>query len=595
MRFSRFFLPTLKEAPSDAEVISHRLMVRAGMIRKVAAGIYNYLPLGLRVIHKVENIVREEMNMAGAQEVVMPMVIPSELWQESGRWDAYGKELLRIKDRHERDFCLGPTHEEVITDMVRKEVRSYRELPLNIYQIQPKFRDEIRPRFGLMRGREFIMKDAYSFHATEEDAEREYQNMYDTYCRIFERCGLEFRAVEAETGAIGGRFSHEFMVLADTGEDAVASCNKCSYAANVEKAEIRSQESGVRSQENKKPLERVSTPGMKTVEEVSGFLKTMPQKLIKTLIYNSDKGVIAALVRGDYELNENKLKRLIGAERLHLADEDTVRNLTNAPSGFAGPVGLKNRGQGSGVRGQENTNLQIFADYSVQTIVNSITGANEADAHFINVNIDRDFTIDSFADLRIVADGDLCPRCNGVLKIFRGIEVGHIFKLGTKYSEAMGATFLNEKGQGMPVIMGCYGIGIGRTAAASIEQNHDKNGIIWPVPLAPFHVHIVPVNVNDKATMDAAERVYKDLIDAGLEALMDDRDERAGIKFNDADLIGIPVRVTIGNKTLKENSVELKLRNSPDAALVRMDEVRGKVLEIVNSVSKRQSLRVSEQ
>src|SRR3989344_2217248 len=491
MRFYRFFLPTLKEAPSDAEVISHRLMVRAGMIRKVAAGIYNYLPLGLRVIHKVENIVREEMNMAGAQEVVMPMVIPSELWQESGRWDAYGKELLRIKDRHERDFCLGPTHEEVITDMVRKEVRSYRELPLNIYQIQPKFRDEIRPRFGLMRGREFIMKDAYSFHATEEDAEREYQNMYDTYCRIFERCGLKFRAVEAETGAIGGRFSHEFMVLADTGEDAVASCNKCSYAANVEKAEIRS--------------------------------------------------------------------------------------------------------QGSGVRGQQNTSLQIFADYSVQTIVNSITGANEADAHFINVNIDRDFTIDSFADLRIVTDGDLCPRCNGVLKIFRGIEVGHIFKLGTKYSEAMGATFLNEKGQGRPVIMGCYGIGIGRTAAASIEQNHDKNGIIWPVPLAPFHVHIVPVNVNDKATMDAAERVYKDLIDAGLEALMDDRDERAGIKFNDADLIGIPVRVTIGNKTLKENSVELKLRNSPDAALVRMDEVRSKVLEIVNSVSKRQSLRVSEQ
>ena len=580
MRFSRFFLPTLKEAPSDAEVISHRLMVRAGMIRKVAAGIYNYLPLGLRVIRKVENIVREEMNMAGAQEVAMPMVIPSELWQESGRWDAYGKELLRIKDRHERDFCLGPTHEEVITDMVRKEVRSYRELPLNIYQIQPKFRDEIRPRFGLMRGREFIMKDAYSFHATEEDAEREYQNMYDTYCRIFERCGLEFRAVEAETGAIGGRFSHEFMVLADTGEDAVASCNKCSYAANVEKAEIRSQESGVRSQENKKPLERFSTPGMKTVEEVSGFLKTMPQKLIKTLIYNSDKGVIAALVRGDYELNENKLKRLIGAERLHLADEDTVRNLTNAPSGFAGPVGLK---------------AKIFADYSIRDMINAVTGANEADAHLVNVNMERDFEVNNFADIRGVIAGDLCPRCSGTLGIFRGIEVGHIFKLGTKYSEAMGATFLNEKGQGRPVIMGCYGIGIGRTAAASIEQNHDKNGIIWPVPLAPFHVHIVPVNVNDKATMDAAERVYKDLIDAGLEALMDDRDERAGIKFNDADLIGIPVRVTIGNKTLKENSVELKLRNSPDAALVRMDEVRSKVLEIVNSVSKRQSLRVSEQ
>ena len=566
MRFSRFFLPTLKEAPSDAEVISHRLMTKAGMIRKVAAGIYNYLPLGLRVIHKVENIVREEMNMAGAQEVLMPMVIPSELWQESGRWDAYGKELLRIKDRHERDFCLGPTHEEVITDMVRKEVRSYRELPLNIYQIQPKFRDEIRPRFGLMRGREFIMKDAYSFHATEEDAEREYQNMYDTYCRIFERCGLEFRAVEAETGAIGGRFSHEFMVLADTGEDAVASCNKCSYAANVEKAEIRSQESGVRSQENKKPLERVSTPGMKTVEEVSGFLKTMPQRLIKTLIYNSDKGVIAALVRGDYELNENKLKRLIGAERLHLADEDTVRNLTNAPSGFAGPVGLK---------------AKVFADYSIREMINAVAGANEADAHLVNVNMERDFEVNNFVDIRSVVAGDLCPRCSGTLGIFRGIEVGHIFKLGTKYSEAMGATFLNEKGQGRPVIMGCYGIGIGRTAAASIEQNHDKNGIIWPVPLAPFHVHIVPVNVNDKATMDAAEGVYKDLIDAGLEALMDDRDERAGIKFNDADLIGIPIRLTIGSKALKENSVELKMRNVADVSLIKIDDISKKVLEII--------------
>jgi len=372
--------------------------------------------------------------------------------------------------------------------------------------------------------------------------------------------------VEAETGAIGGRFSHEFMVLADTGEDAVASCNKCSYAANVEKAEIRSQESGVRSQENKKPLERVSTPGMKTVEEVSGFLKTMPQKLIKTLIYNSDKGVIAALVRGDYELNENKLKRLIGAERLHLADEDTVRNLTNAPSGFAGPVGLK---------------AKVFADYSIREMINAVAGANEADAHLVNVNMERDFEVNNFVDIRSVVAGDLCPRCSGTLGIFRGIEVGHIFKLGTKYSEAMGATFLNEKGQGRPVIMGCYGIGIGRTAAASIEQNHDKNGIIWPVPLAPFHVHIVPVNVNDKATMDAAEGVYKDLIDAGLEALMDDRDERAGIKFNDADLIGIPIRLTIGSKALKENSVELKMRNVADVSLIKIDDISKKVLEII--------------
>ncbi|MBI5047445.1 MAG: proline--tRNA ligase, partial [Deltaproteobacteria bacterium] len=419
MRFSKMFLPTLKEAPSDAEIVSHMLMIRAGMIRKVAAGIYNYLPMGLKVIRKVETIVREEMNKACAQEVSMPIVVPSELWQESGRWDIYGKELLRIKDRHQRNFCLGPTHEEVVTDMLRKEVRSYKELPLNIYQIQTKFRDEIRPRFGLMRGREFIMKDGYSFHATEEDAEREYQNMYDTYCRIFERCGLKFRAVEAETGAIGGRFSHEFMVLADTGEDSIASCNKCSYAANVERAETKIQEArgrGGEGAENRKLLEKVSTPGKKSVEDVSGFLKTTPQKLIKTLIYNSDKGVVAALVRGDYELNEAKLKRLLDAEWLNLADEETVRKTTNAPSGFAGPVGLKSRSQGSVVRGlppqslsggQENTNLKIYADYSVQTIVNGITGANEADAHFINVNIDRDFTIDSYADLRIVADGDL--------------------------------------------------------------------------------------------------------------------------------------------------------------------------------------------
>ena len=568
MRFSKMFLPTLKEAPSDTEIVSHRLMTRAGMIRRVAAGIYNYLPIGLRVMRKVENIVREEMNRAGAQEVVMPMVIPSELWQESGRWDIYGKELLRIKDRHERDFCLGPTHEEVITDMVKKEVRSYRELPLNLYQIQAKFRDEIRPRFGLMRGREFIMKDAYSFHATEEDAEKEYQNMYNTYCRIFERCGLKFRAVEAETGAIGGRFSHEFMVLADTGEDSIASCNKCSYAANVEKAEIKGQGSKVKGQGEEKPLEKVSTPGMKTVEEVSRFLKTTPQKLIKTLIYNSDKGVFAVLVRGDYELNEAKLKRLIDAEWLNLADEETVRKTTHAPSGFAGPIGLK---------------IWIFADHSIQTIINGVTGANEADAHFINVNYERDFNIGSFADLRVVVKGDLCPRCSGMLEIFRGIEVGHVFKLGTKYSEAMGATFLNEKGIAQPMIMGCYGIGIGRTAAASIEQSHDEKGIIWPMPLAPFHVHLVPVNVKDKPTMDAAETIYKDLVEAKVDVLMDDRDERAGVKFNDADLIGIPIRLTIGNKTLKENSAEMKMRNSNDVSLIRLDEVKKKVLEIVKT------------
>lgn len=568
MRFTKMFIPTIKDAPKDAEVISHQLMIRAGMIRKVASGIYNFLPLGLRVLKKVENIVRQEMNRAGAQEVLMPMVVPSELWQESKRWDVYGKELLRLKDRHDRDFCLGPTHEEVITDMVRRDVRSYRQLPLNLYQIQTKFRDEIRPRFGLMRGREFIMKDAYSFHATDEDAEREYKNMYETYSRIFERCGLKFRAVEADTGNIGGSFSHEFMVLADTGEDAIASCNKCRYAANVEKAETRVQGfKGPRVQGQEKPLEKVSTPNMKSVEEVSKFFKVSPQSLIKTLIYDSDKGGFAVLLRGDYEINEAKLKKHADAQWLKLADEETVKKITNAPSGFAGPVGLK---------------CKIIADYSIQNIVNAVAGANEKDSHFINVNPERDFKADNFFDLRNVVHGDDCPRCDGKLDIMRGIEVGHIFKLGTKYSESMNAVFLDENGKERPFIMGCYGIGIGRTAAASIEQNHDKDGIVWPMPLAPFHVHVVPVNVNDKNVMDAAEDIYKNLQDVGIDILMDDRDERAGAKFKDADLIGVPIRITIGSKNLENNMVEMKLRKEAEAFLINKSEVVVKVKEIVN-------------
>jgi prolyl-tRNA synthetase len=558
MRFSKMLLPTLKEAPSDAEVLSHILMLRAGMIRKVAAGIYNLLPMGLRAMRRVEGIVREEMDRAGAQEVSMPTVVPAELWRESERWDAYGKELLRLKDRHERDFCLGPTHEEVITDMVRRDVRSYRELPLNLYQIQTKFRDEIRPRFGLMRGREFTMKDAYSFHATEEDAEREYKNMYETYCRIFERCGLEFRAVEAETGPIGGSFSHEFMVLAETGEDAIVSCNKCQYTANVERAEIRPPAEGeVKGQESIIPLKRVSTPGMKTVEEVSEFLKVSPKSLIKTLIYNSDRGVTAVLVRGDYELNEAKLKRLLGAEWIELAAEDEVERITGAPSGFAGPVGLK---------------CKILADYSIRTVVNGVTGANEVDVHLINVNLDRDFKADTFGDLRMVLEGDACPRCKGRLDLWRGIEVGHVFKLGTKYSEAMDATFLDEHGKKHPMIMGCYGIGIGRTVAAGIEQNHDDRGIIWPIPLAPFHVHIVPINIKDSTLMEISERLYKDLEDAGIDVLFDDRNERAGVKFNDADLIGIPIRVTVGHKMLEKRAVEIKRRIDKEARPVDLDK-----------------------
>ncbi|MEE9591778.1 MAG: proline--tRNA ligase [Thermodesulfobacteriota bacterium] len=568
MRFSKMLLPTLKEAPSDAEVLSHILMLRAGMIRRVAAGIYNLLPMGLRAIRRVEGIVREEMDRAGAQEVFMPMVVPAELWRESERWDAYGKELLRVKDRHERDFCLGPTHEEVITDMVRRDVRSYRGLPLNLYQIQTKFRDEIRPRFGLMRGREFIMKDAYSFHVTEEDAEREYKNMYETYCRIFERCGLEFRAVEAETGSIGGSFSHEFMVLAETGEDTIVSCEKCQYAANVERAETRPPAEGeAKHQEGINSLKRVSTPGMKTVEEVSGFLKVSPKSLIKTLIYNSDRGVTAILVRGDYELNEAKLKRFLGAEWIALADEDDVKRITGAPSGFAGPVGLTCR---------------ILADHSIKTIVNGVTGANEADAHLINVNLNRDFKADTFGDLRMVLEGDICPRCEGILNLWRGIEVGHVFKLGTKYSTSMDTTFLDEYGKKHPMIMGCYGIGIGRTVAASIEQNHDERGIIWPIPLAPFQVYIISIDIKDNTLMEISERLFKDLKDAGIDVLFDDRDERAGVKFNDADLIGIPIRVTIGHRMLEKGAVEIKRRIDKAARAVDLNKAIDEIKRLLS-------------
>ncbi|MBI5587602.1 MAG: proline--tRNA ligase [Deltaproteobacteria bacterium] len=553
MRYSRMLLPTLKEVPSDADVISQKLMMRAGMIRKVAAGIYNLLPLGLRVVNKVEQIVRTEMNRAGAQEVLMPMVVPAELWQESHRWDEYGKELLRIRDRHNRDFCLGPTHEEVITDMVRREVRSYRELPLNLYQIQTKFRDEIRPRFGLMRGREFMMKDAYSFHATDESAEAEYRNMFDTYTRIFERCSLQFRAVEADTGSIGGRFSHEFHVLADSGEDAIASCDACDYAANLERAELK--DPGF-APAGPKAVEKVSTPGKKSVEEVSAFLGVPQSSLIKTLIYETDRGAVAVCVRGDFEINEVKLKRELKAQFVRLADDDAVRKATGAPVGFAGPVRIK---------------APVYADFSVKGIPSGVTGANEADTHLMNVSPSRDFNA-TYLDLRNAVAGDECPRCSGRLVIKRGIEVGHIFKLGTKYSEAMGATFLDPEGRERPLIMGCYGIGIGRTAAASIEQNHDEFGIIWPSPLSPFDCEVVPVNVKDEGTVKVAEEIYSKLTARGVDALLDDRDERAGVKFKDADLIGIPVRVTIGERNLKQGMVEIKERRSGEVRLVKVEE-----------------------
>lgn len=557
MRYSQYLLNTLKETPADAEVISHQLMMRAGMIRKIAAGIYSYLPLGLRSIRKVEQIIREEMNRAGAIELLMPMVVPAELWQESTRWEQYGKELLRFKDRKEADFCLGPTHEEVITDIVRREVRSYRQLPLNLYQIQSKFRDEIRPRFGLMRGREFIMKDAYSFDVDEAGADVAYDKMYQAYRRIFERCGLRFRAVEADTGNIGGSSSHEFMVLADSGEDAIVSCDSCEYAANVEKAELR--DAGGDFPVPTQALTKVATPGQRTIEEVAGFLQVEPARLIKTLILRTDGGeTVAVLLRGDRELNDIKLCRLLGCNEVELADEETVRRVTGAPSGFAGPVGLKGR---------------ILADFEVRAMVDAVTGANEVDTHYTGVACGRDFTVETFADLREAVAGDFCPRCAGKLEVWRGIEVGHVFKLGTKYSQALGATFLDAQGQEQVIFMGCYGIGVGRTVAAAIEQNHDENGIIFPMPIAPFQVIVTMVNPNDAEVCAAAEKLYAELLERGIEVLLDDRDERPGSKFKDADLLGIPLRVTVGARGLKDGALEVQERRSGAREMLPLAEV----------------------
>lgn len=570
MRYSKFFLPTLKEDPADAEVISHKLMVRSGMIRKLAAGIYDYLPLGLRSIRKVENIVREEMNRAGAIELLMPSVLPAEPWKESGRWDKYGKELLRFKDRAEREFCLGPTHEEIITDIVRREIRSYKQLPINLYQIQTKFRDEIRPRFGVMRAREFIMKDAYSFDADDEGADKSYWEMYDAYNNIFERCGLEFRAVLADTGNIGGSFSHEFMVLAPTGEDVIMSCNKCDYAANLELAEIG--EGGKESVEKdtlEKSIQEVHTPNLKTVEQVASFLKVKPDDLIKTMIIETEGEPVAALVRGNHELSLTKLKKAIGVESVELASERTIEQVTKGPLGFSGPVGIK---------------IKIIADWSIKNIKNAVTGANKRDYHLINVDLGGDFQVNQFADIRVASDGDSCPRCNeGVLRSSRGIEVGHVFKLGTKYSESMDATFIDANGKEKLFIMGCYGIGIGRTVAAAIEQNCDANGIVFPIALAPFQVAVLPLNMKEERVKNVAENIYKNLIDLGVDVIIDDREESAGFKFKDADLIGIPVQVTVGPRTLKEDSVEIKLRKGGISKKVKIEEVEREVEAILNA------------
>ena len=558
MRYSQLLIPTLREDPTEAEVASHRLMMRAGMIRKLAAGIYATLPLGQRVMQKTAQIVREEMNRAGGQEVFLPFVQPAELWIESGRWEVYGKEMLRLRDRSDRQFCLGPTHEEVITDLVRTTVNSYRQLPINLYQIHIKFRDEIRPRFGMMRAREFIMKDAYSFDIDEQGAEESYRKMYEAYSRIFSRLGLRFRAVEADTGPIGGNFSHEFMVLADTGEDVIVTCTGCDYAANTEKAEIAKPAVRDVDPADFQELKRIETPNMRTIEEVAGFLKVEPKDLIKTLVFTSSHGPVVALVRGNHDINEVKLRNYLKCDTLELAGEDVVEKITGAPLGFAGPMGMKN--------------VRMVADFGLQGCCNMAAGGNERDVHVVNVNFVRDFSVDEFADIRSAQAGDSCPRCNKLLSTTRGIEVGHIFKLGTKYSKAMNCSYLDRQGRAQPMIMGCYGIGVGRTVAAAIEQSHDENGIIFPAPIAPFSVIVVPVNTNDAVQMDIAVNLYNGLVARGLDVLLDDRDERPGIKFKDADLIGIPLRVTVGKNAAEKKQVDIKERKGGDAQQVAIDE-----------------------
>ncbi|NLY43689.1 MAG: proline--tRNA ligase [Clostridiaceae bacterium] len=547
MRVSQMFIPTLREVPAEAEIASHQLMLRAGLMRKLAAGIYSYLPLGYRTLRKIEQIIREEMDREGAQELLMSALLPAEYYQQSGRWEVFGPEMFRLKDRHERNFCLGPTHEEIFTETVKNEVKSYRQLPLILYQIQTKYRDERRPRFGVMRSREFIMKDAYSFDRDEKGLDESYQKMYRAYCKAFDRMGLDYIVVDADTGAMGGSGSQEFMVKSDVGEGVIAFCDACGYAANDEKARCVPQEA-LRDEENK-PLEKVRTPDVKTIEELTDFFGCSPKLFAKTLIYKADDKVVAVMVRGDRDVNETKLQNLLGCIELEMADAHTVREITKAEVGFAGPIGL---------------DIDILVDLEVANMKNFIIGANETGFHYKNANIGRDFKATMVEDLRKIVEGDACPQCGHPIKTAQGIEVGHIFKLGTKYSKALQCTYLDENGKEQVMVMGCYGIGVNRCMAAVIEQNHDENGIIWPVSVAPYHVIIVPVNTNDEVQMGIAEEIYKKLQDAGIEVMLDDRNERPGVKFKDADLIGIPVRITIGKKA-KDGIVEYKLRKEKEA------------------------------
>lgn len=572
MKYSELFCPTLKEVPQGVDVISHKLMLRAGMIRQVAAGIYDILPLGLRVQRKVENIVREEMNRAGGQEVFLPIVQPSELWKETNRWETNGKELLRIKDRHDRDFCLGPTHEEVITDLVRREIKSYKELPKTLYQIQVKFRDEIRPRFGLMRGREFIMKDAYSFDATDEGVEKSYKSMSRAYHEIFKRCGLKFRSVEADSGNIGGNMSEEFMVLAESGEDRVVYCLSCGYAANIEKADSQLDASKLPAEKFQK-FSKEHTPNQKTIDDVAAFLNVPAQETLKTMIYKTEKGFIALILPGDYEINEVAVLKIPGAEIIGKATQEEVAKITTIPFGSLGPKDLM----------QQVPSIQkVIFDRTVQKGKRYVIGANEKDYHHVGAAAGQDFDVQNIASFHLVKNGDICPSCNkGELQIVRGIEVGHVFKLGTKYSEKMKAVFLNHQGKQQPFIMGCYGIGIGRTVAAAIEQNNDAQGIIFPPALAPFDVVIVPVKIKDDSIRASSFDLYEKLKAQGHDVLIDDRDSSFGSKLNDADLLGIPVRIVVGDKASKESLVEVKPRWGKEVSLVKLDQLASHVKTVL--------------
>ncbi|MBI5359858.1 MAG: proline--tRNA ligase [Planctomycetes bacterium] len=560
MRWSNYLIPTLKEDPSETDTISQKLMIRAGLIRKLGSGIYNYLPAGFKVLNKAINIVREEMNRAGAQEILMPVLQPSELWIESERFNAFGPLMCKFTDRTGKIMVLGPTHEEVVTHIVRNEISSYKQLPINLYQIQTKFRDEIRPRFGVIRSKEFLMKDAYSFDTSKGGLDKSFDAMYKAYSSIFDRCGLKYKIVLADSGLMGGDTSLEFMIPAESGEDLLVSCGKCRYSANMEKAECRPPQS--LEQEPLKASESVLTPGKSTIDAVTEFLKVPAMKLVKTLIYVADGKPVAVLVRGDHDVNETKLAHILNTANIAMADKETIEKTTGGPLGFSGPVGLK---------------MTVIADHSVKALKNFVTGANKADTHLTNVNLDRDFTPAQFVDARVCVTGDKCPKCDGTLSISRGIEIGHIFKLGTKYSQKLGALYLDEKGASHPIIMGCYGIGVNRIIASALELFNDQDGIIWPPNLAPFQAVISAINPRDEKIAAAANGIYETLKGMNIDVLLDDRDVSAGVKFKDADLIGMPIRITVGSKTLKSNTVDVKLRMQKEQYTVNINEVGVKI------------------